>query len=55
MATPIISGGAALLLQKYPQYTNLQVKQRLQYTATDLNEPWNKQGGGMVNIARLLR
>ena len=55
MATPIISGGAALLLQKYPQYTNLQVKQRLQYTATDLNEPWNKQGWGMVNIARLLR
>ena len=55
MATPIISGGAALLLQKYPQYTNLQVKQRLQYTATDLNEPWNKQGRGMVNIARLLR
>lgn len=55
MATPIISGGAALLLQKFPFYTNDQVKQRLQYTAKDLHEPWNKQGWGMIDIARLLK
>ncbi len=54
MATPIISGGAALLLQKYPFYTNVQVKQKMQYTAMDLNEPWNKQGWGMIRIDRLL-
>ncbi len=55
MATPIVSGAAALLLQKYPIYTNEQVKQKLQYTAMDLNEPWNKQGWGMVRIDRLLK
>lgn len=55
MATPIVSGAAALLLQKYPFYTNEQVKQKLQYTAMDLNEPWNKQGWGMVRIDRLLK
>lgn len=55
MATPIISGGAALLLQKYPFYTNAQVKQRMQYTAMDLNEPWNKQGWGMLRIDRMLK
>ncbi|MCM1126793.1 MAG: S8 family peptidase [Lachnospiraceae bacterium] len=55
MATPIVSGAAALLLQKYPFYTNVQVKQKLQYTAMDLNEPWNKQGWGMVRIDRLLK
>ena len=55
MATPIVSGAAALLLQKYPFYTNIQVKQKLQYTALDLNEPWNKQGWGMVRIDRLLK
>lgn len=55
MATPIVSGAAALLLQKYPFYTNAQVKQKLQYTAMDLNEPWNKQGWGMVRIDSLLK
>ena len=55
MATPIVSGAAALLLQKYPFYTNTQIKQKLQYTAMDLNEPWNKQGWGMVRIDRLLK
>ncbi len=54
MATPIISGGAALLLQKYPFYSNEQVKQRLQYTARDLKEPWSKQGWGMIQINKLL-
>lgn len=55
MSTPIVSGGAALLLQKYPFYTNEQVKQKLQHTARDLKEPWNKQGWGMIQIDRLLK
>lgn len=55
MATPIVSGGAALLLQKYPFYTNEQVKQRLQRTARDLKEPWSKQGWGMIQVDRLLK
>ncbi len=55
MATPIVSGGIALLLQKYPFYTNEQAKQKLLYTSRDLNEPWNKQGWGMIQIDRLLK
>ena len=55
MATPIISGGVALLLQKYPFYSNEQVKQKLLHTAKDLGEPWNKQGWGMIQIDRLTK
>ncbi len=55
MATPIVSGGLALLLQKYPFYTNEKAKQKLLYTAKDLNEPWNKQGWGMIQIDKMLQ
>ena len=55
MATPIVSGAAALTMQKYPQITNEECKQKLQYTATDLHLPWNQQGWGMVNVERMLR
>lgn len=55
MATPIISGGMALLLQKYPYYTNEAAKKKLQATAKDLNEPWNKQGWGMIQVDKLLQ
>lgn len=54
MATPVISGGLALLLQKYPFYTNEQAKRKLQMTARDLKEPWNKQGWGMIQVNYLL-
>jgi serine protease AprX len=54
MATPIVSGALALLMQKYPGLNNEVIKQRLQYTATDLGEPWNQQGWGMVNIRKML-
>lgn len=54
MATPIVSGALALLVQKYPEYTNEMVKRKLQYTAEDLKEPWYMQGWGMVNVKRLL-
>ena len=54
MATPIISGALALLLQKYPYYNNESAKRKLQSTAKDLNEPWSKQGYGMVQINSLL-
>lgn len=53
MATPIVSGAAALLLQKYPYMNNEQVKRRMVYSARDLGEPWNKQGWGMLDIQRL--
>lgn len=54
MATPIISGVAVLAFSKYPHMTNEEFKQKLTLTATDLGEPWNLQGWGMVNVKRLL-
>lgn len=54
MAAPIVAGAAALTLMKYPAMTNYEFKQKLTRTATDLQEPWNKQGWGMVNVGRLL-
>ena len=55
MATPIVSGAAALLLQKYPELSNEQVKRKINYSATDLHEPWTKQGWGMINISKLIK
>ncbi len=53
-AVPLVSGAAALLLEKNPAFTPDKIKYRLCYTATDLKEPWNKQGWGMLNIERAL-
>ena len=54
MATPIVTGAAALALQKYPNMSNTELRQKLTITATDLREPWNKQGWGMINVKRFL-
>lgn len=54
MATPIVAGAIALLLQQEPELTNEEVKRKLTYTADDLGLPWNQQGWGMVNVKKLL-
>lgn len=54
MATPIISGAAALMLQKYPYLNNEQIKRKMVYSARDLGEEWNKQGWGMLDIEKLM-
>lgn len=54
MATPMVSGAAALLLQKNPGLNPEQIKKKLLYSATDLGEAWTKQGWGMLNICRAL-
>ena len=54
MATPMVAGAAALLLQKNPYQNPEQIKKKLLYSATDLGEPWTKQGWGMLNIKRAL-
>lgn len=53
-ATPLVSGAAALLLEKNNFMTPEEIKHRLCYTAMDLKEPWNKQGWGMLNVSRAL-
>ncbi len=54
MATPIVSGAVALLLEKEPQLTNKDVKLRLLETCDDLGLPRAKQGRGRLNVERLL-
>ncbi len=54
MSTPVVSGAIALLLSKYPDMTNQEVKIRLRETAVDLGMPHSRQGWGMLDVARLL-
>lgn len=54
MSTPKISGNIALLLEKYPHMTNVQVKERLIKTAKDLGLPKNQQGAGAFFAERFL-
>jgi len=54
MATPVVSGAIALLMSKYPDVSNVEVKLRLRDTCDDLNQPRNQQGWGQLNIRRLL-
>lgn len=54
MSTPLVTGCAALLLQREPYLRNEQVKDRLHYSAEDLGQPWNMQGWGMLHAKRLL-
>lgn len=53
MSTPIISGAAALFLQKYPYMNNEQVKRKMIYSARDLGDVWSKQGWGMLNLEEM--
>ncbi|MBO5474519.1 MAG: S8 family peptidase [Lachnospiraceae bacterium] len=53
MATPIVSGAAALYLQKYPYMNNNQVKRKLIYSARDMGDSWNKQGWGMIDVEKM--
>lgn len=53
MATPIVSGAAALYLQKYPYMNNEQVKRQMIYCASDMGDTWSKQGWGMLNLEEM--
>lgn len=54
MSTPVISGAAALLLEKYPALDNNTIKNRLCGACDDLGFAHSRQGCGLINIARLL-
>ena len=53
MATPIVSGAAALYLQKFPYMNNEQVKRQMIYSARDMGDSWSKQGWGMLNLEQM--
>ncbi len=59
MAAPHVAGGAALLLQRHPTWTVLQVKSALASTGNEVHPPGRsgevsvlREGGGRVDLAR---
>lgn len=54
MATPVVSGAVALLMEKYPRVTNVEVKLRLRETCIHLPGA-GEQGWGMLNIRDFLK
>lgn len=46
MSTPLIAGAAALMLEKNPSLTNVEIKRKLKESAEDLGYPRNLQGWG---------
>ena len=54
MSTPVVSGAIALLLEKYPDMSNRDVKLRLRERAVDMGLPRNQQGWGLLDVERLL-
>lgn len=53
MATPLISGSIALLLNKYGNISSKDIKQKLMSSCIDLNESKENQGAGLVNLQKL--
>lgn len=54
MAAPVVSGVIALMLQKYPDLSNKEIKKRLYETAVDIGLPKSHQGWGLINPVGLL-
>ncbi|MDF2819741.1 MAG: hypothetical protein K0R15_182 [Clostridiales bacterium] len=54
MSTPIVSGAVALLLEKYPDLTNKDVKIKLKDSSIDVGFVKEKQGWGLIDIKELL-
>ena len=50
MATPVVSGAAALLKHQFPQITPSAIRAALQESAIDLQESLYTQGSGLINI-----
>ena len=56
MAAPFVSGAAALVWSKHPEWSAQQVRQRLEQTATDLGDAGfdPKYANGLVNLSKAL-
>lgn len=55
MSTPLVSGALALLLERYPQMSNAEVKLRLRERSVDLGLPRNQQGWGLLDVGQLIK
>ncbi|MGB0384423.1 MAG: S8 family peptidase [Ardenticatenaceae bacterium] len=54
MATPIVSGVAALILEKYPDITVTNLVEKLLDTCQDLGQPAERQGQGLIQVKAAL-
>jgi len=54
MSTPVVSGAIALLLSKYADLNNRDIKIRLKNTAVDMGLSHERQGWGRLNVRTLL-
>ena len=52
MSAPIVSGAAALLLSKYPDMKNVEVKLRLLMSTDDMGKDANIQGRGLIQSCK---
>lgn len=55
MSTPVISGAVALLLERDPMLTNVEVKMLLKDSTDDLGLPKNQQGWGLFNLSKMMK
>lgn len=55
MATPLVSGSVALLLNKHGNLSPQEIKNRITSSCIDLNEAKVNQGAGMLNLKILFK
>lgn len=55
MSTPYISGAAALMLEKRPELSNVEIKAMLRESTVDLGLPHNLQGCGKFSMEKFMR
>lgn len=55
MSTPLVSCAAALMLEKNPALTNLEIKMKLKESARDMGLPKNLQGWGELDLERFMK
>lgn len=55
MSTPLVSGAAALMLQKDPKLTNVEIKMKLKESARDMGLPKNIQGWGEFDLKHFMK
>lgn len=54
MSTPVVSGAIAVMLEKNPKLTNVEIKMMLKESTDDLGLPKNLQGWGKFNCKKFL-
>ena len=54
VATPVVSGSAALLLEKYPKWTPNQIKEALMDNAVPIIKNNNAEGRGIIDLEKIV-